>query len=396
MTAPLVAQDSSELPSPVECITPLNILYLYKDYFPVLGGIENHIRILAEGLRARGVNTQVLVTNTARSTTHETLNGVPVTKTSRLLNVSSAPVSLAFYPWLYRLEKDIDIAHAHAPYPPGELGQLLLGRSRRFVVTYHSDIVKQRVLGFFYRPFLRQTLRSADLIAVSNPTYIQTSPFLSPHADKCRVVHFGIDVDLFSPTAKSMAQAAALRSRYADRPLLLFVGRLRHYKGLDVLLAALPAIANAHLLVIGVGPMEDAWRKQAEETGLADRVTFLGEATEAEKVAAYQAAQLFVLPSTNRAETLGIVQLEAMASGLPLVCTELGTGTSYVNQEGRTGFVVPPNDPVALAGAINRLLADAGLRHRFGEAGRLRAQQEFSHQSMIQNMLAFYAEAAHD
>ncbi len=107
----------------------MRILYLYKDYFPILGGIENHIKMLAEGLRARGEDVKVLVTNTGRTTVQETINGVPVVKTGRQVNISSVPVSLGFYPALRRLEQGIDIAHAHMPYPPGELGQLLFGRS---------------------------------------------------------------------------------------------------------------------------------------------------------------------------------------------------------------------------------------------------------------------------
>jgi rhamnosyl/mannosyltransferase len=204
----------------------MRVLYLYKDYYPVLGGIENHIRVLAEGLRARGVQTEVLVTNTTGTTVAETIGGVPVTKTARQVNVSSAPVSLPFFGAVRRLEASADIAHAHMPYPPGEVAHLAAGRARRFVVTYHSDIVRQRVLGALYRPFLWQVLRAARLIAVSNPVYIQDSPFLRRHAGKCRVIHFGLDLRRFAGTPTVEAEAAAWRARYGNRPLLLFVGRL--------------------------------------------------------------------------------------------------------------------------------------------------------------------------
>lgn len=371
----------------------MRILYLYKDYYPVLGGVENHIRMLAEGLRTRGEDVKVLVTNTGSATVQETINGVPVVKTGRQVNISSAPISLEFYPWLRRQEHGIDIAHAHMPYPPGELGQLLLGRSRRFVVTYHSDIVRQRVLGALYRPFLWETLRRAALIAVSNPVYIQDSPFLRRHAAKCRVIHFGIDLERFAPTPAVTSAAETWQVRFAMQPLLLFVGRLRHYKGVDVLIEAMTQVTGAHALVVGVGPMEQTWRQQAVAAGVQDQLTFLGEIPDPELLALYQAASVFVLPSTNRAETLGIVQLEAMACGLPLICTELGTGTSYVNQHGVTGLVVPPNDPGALAAAIRQLVADPGLRAAMGAAGRRRVEQEFTREVMLDRVLAFYREA---
>jgi glycosyltransferase involved in cell wall biosynthesis len=370
----------------------MRVLFVYKDYAPVVGGIENHIRLLAEGLQQRGVDVQVLVTNTGLRTSQEVIHGVPVIKTGRLLNLSSAPISLAFYPWLYRLEKDVDVSHLHFPYPPGELGQLLLGRSRRFVLTYHSDIVRQKVLGLMYRPFLWQVLRRADLITVSNPVYVHTSPFLCRFASKCRIIHHGVDLSRFVPTAEVGARAAAFRQRYGGRPLVLFVGRLRHYKGLDVLLEAMSQV-SAQLVVVGAGPMAEVWQRQAVEAGLTDRVTFLGQVAETDLVAAYYAADLFVLPSTNRAETWGAVQIEAMACGLPIVCTELGTGTSYVNQDGVTGIVVPPRDPDALAGAVCRLLADKALRRQMGEAGQKRVRREFSLEAMLNQVMAFYAEA---
>jgi rhamnosyl/mannosyltransferase len=371
----------------------MRVLYLYKDYYPVLGGIENHIRALAEGLRARGVETKVLVTNTNGTTVEETIGGVPVTKTARQVNVSSAPVSLPFSSAVRRLEVDVDIAHAHMPYPPGEVAQLLAGRARRFVVTYHSDIVRQRVLGALYRPFLWQVLRAARLIAVSNPVYIQDSPFLRRYAGKCRVIHFGLDLGRFAATPAVQAEAAAWRARFANRPLLLFVGRLRHYKGVNVLLEAMRDLPDATALIVGVGPFAEEWQQQAQAAGLQDRVHFLGEQPDAAVSALYHAADAFVLPSTNRAETFGIVQLEAMACGCPLICTELGTGTSYVNQHGVTGLVVPPNDPAALAAAVRRILADPDLRARMGQAGLRRAQTEFSIDAMLDRTLAFYHEA---
>ena len=371
----------------------MRVLFLYKDYHPVLGGIENNIRLLAQGLRAEGVDARVLVTNTGPTTVRQTIDGVPVTKTGRQAHILSTPISFPYFTELPRAVAEADLVHLHAPYPPAELAQLLLGRKKPFVITYHSDIVRQKLSGKLYAPLLRLVLQRATLVAVSSPAYVESSPFLQRIRHKCRLVHFGIDLGRFAKTGQIQASAGRLRKRFGGRPLLLFIGRLRHYKGVDVLIRAMRSVNDAHLLIVGDGPMRRDLQKLAGTLQLADRISFLGECTEPEALAARYAAQLFLLPSTNRAEALGIVQLEAMACRLPVICTELGTGTSYVNRHEETGLVVPPNDFRALSSAINRLLADANLRSQMGAAGAKRVRDEFALPMMIRRTVSLYNEA---
>lgn len=368
---------------------PMRVLQVYKDYHPVVGGIENHIRLICQGLKAfPEVIATVLVTGRARSTAEETIDGVRVIKAGRLATVSSAPLSLSLFAWMRRL--DADVTHLHFPYPIGELAYLAAGRSPRMVLTYHSDIVRQRYLLQVYKPFLRRVLRRADAITVSNPNYVSSSPFLAPLAGKCVVIPHGADLERFSATDAVMAQAAAVRGRYAP-PLVLFVGLLRYYKGVAYLIEAMQSV-DARLLIVGGGPQGEEWRAHTQRLGLTGKVTFLGRVTDEELLALYHASDVFVLPSIHRSESWGAVQVEAMACGKPVICTELGTGTSFVNQDGVTGLVVPPADAAALAGAINRLLADPELRRRFGEAGRRRALREFSAQVMVERLVHLYRE----
>ena len=370
----------------------MRVLLLYKDYHPIVGGIENHIRLLARGLRNEGVDARVLVTNTGSATQRQTIDGVPVTKTGRQSTILSTPISLPFFVELRRQTATVDLVHLHAPYPLAELAQLMLGRAKPTVISYHSDIVRQRKTGKLYAPFLRKVLQRAALIAASSPAYIESSPFLQDVRHKCRVIHYGIETERFEETEQVGGDAKSLRNQYGDLPLLLFIGRLRHYKGIDVLIHAMQRI-RARLLIIGTGPMQEAWQNLAQTQNLADKVFFLGDAPDKETLAARHAADLFVLPSTNRAEALGIVQLEAMACGLPVICTELGTGTSYVNRDGVTGLVVPPNDPHALAAAINRLLAAPAMRAKMGAEGRMRVRNEFSFRTMTKATISFYQDA---
>ncbi len=364
----------------------MRILHVYKDYDPVLGGIENHIRLLAEGQAARGHQVAVLVTSLTPRTTVEDRGGVRVIRAGRAATWSSTPISLSLPIYLARLRPDI--THLHFPYPLGEMAHLLLGRGRPTVLTYHSDVVRQRGWLRLYRPFLRRVLRRADRIIATSPHYVTSSPYLREVADRCRVIPLGIDVRRFQRADPEAVQA--LRARFGE-PLLLFVGRLRYYKGLPHLLRALRDLPGAHLVVVGEGPMRPAWEAETQVLGLGDRVHFVGEVPEEDLPTYYHACDLFVLPADQRSEAFGAVLLEAMAGGRPVISTELGTGTSWVNRHGETGWVVPPGDPKALRAALQHLLGDETLRQRLGEAAR-RWAEGFDVEVLVDRVLALYQE----
>ncbi len=361
------------------------LLHIYKDYYPVLGGIENHLRTLAEAQAARGHQVTVLVTSRDGQTHMAEMNGVRVVYAGRLATVASTPLSLALPLCLWR-EKP-DIAHLHFPYPIGDLAHLLASRARRTVITYHSDIVRQKTLLRFYAPWLRLALGRAQRIIATSPRYIETSPFLAPRAAKCVVIPYGIHPERFE--AVDPAQVAALRAPYRE-PLILFVGQLRYYKGVEFLIRAMPQVTG-HAWLVGT----DTTTRRAElealaqTLGVADRVTFLGE-QDAQLPAYFRACDVFVLPSIERSEAFGIVQLEAMAAGKPVVSSDVGTGVAWVNQHGVTGLVVPPRDPAALATALNRLTADAALRAQLGAAGQQRVRSEFTVGTMVDRIEAVY------
>ncbi|MCS6773466.1 MAG: glycosyltransferase, partial [Thermoflexales bacterium] len=331
-------------PSPGEA---MRVVHIYKDYFPVLGGIENHIRLVAEAQAQSGHEVSVLVTQQAGLPfSDKRINGVRVVKVPRQLNIQSAPISLAFPRWVWRLTEGADIAHLHAPYPVGEVCNLWFGRARRTVVTWHSDIVRQRALLRLYAPFLRRVIACAHLILPTSEIYARTSPWLNVCLHKCRPVPLGVDTERFIPSA---------RQAVCGELTLLSVGRLRYYKGLDDLIRALTELPKARALVVGTGPMESSWRKLARELGVEERVTFAGEVSDEDLPLWYHKADIYVIPANSRAEAFGVAILEAMASGLPVISTEVGSATSWINQHGETGLVVPPRDPHALAEAVRAL-----------------------------------------
>lgn len=356
----------------------MRILHLYKDYFPIQGGIENHIRVLATRQARRGHEVSVLVCSPNRRTTVEHREGVRILRAGRLLTAASMPISLRL-PLLLRGET-VDVVHVHMPYPLGAIANRLIGRATATVVTYHCDIVRQRALLQAYAPLLTLVLKSADAVIATSPPYVHSSPWLRPIAERCSVVPLGIDVP---PRVE----------RATDGETVLFVGRLRYYKGVDVLLRAMALLPVGRLVVVGDGPMRSKWERLVARLDLGQRVEFVGEVSDVERSAYYAAADVFVLPSVSRAEAYGIVLLEAMAAGVPIVSTELGTGTSWVNLDGTTGRVVPPNDPEALADAIRGLLQDRPLRAEMGRAARERLEAEFDADTMVIRIEDVYAGA---
>ena len=362
----------------------MRVLHLYKDYYPVVGGIENHIRMLAEGTVKRGVEVTVLVTNPTPQTEVREIDGLKLIKAGRLATFSSTPLSFSLFSWVRRLKPDI--THLHFPYPWGEIAHLILGRGQKTVITYHSDIVRQKNLLKLYRPVLGRLLARANRIIATSPNYIHSSPHLSKVADKCVVIPLGVDVE---PFLKARTEAVrGLRSQ-RQPPLLLFVGLLRYYKGLEYLIRAMRDV-NATLLVVGEGPMAEQWRSLTASLHLQDKIFFFGRVENDDLPTYYQACDLFVLPASHRSEAFGAVQVEAMACGKAVISTDLGTGTSYVNVHGETGLVVPARDTEALTVAINRLLSDEKLRTEMGRKGRERATREFSHEIMVDRVLALY------
>ncbi|MEO8083090.1 MAG: glycosyltransferase [Ardenticatenales bacterium] len=365
----------------------LRILHVYKDYPPVFGGIEHHVRDLAEAQAAAGHDVTVLVTAVHGSTTDDVEHGVRVVRVRRVGTAASTPLAPGMVRRLSSARPDI--THLHSPYPAGEAAWLLAGHAP-MVLSYHADIVRQKRLLLLWRPWQRRVLARAARIFAASPAVADSSPTLAPWRDKVALVPYGIDADRFTLSA-----AAVEAARRAHRPegadgVIAFVGRLRYYKGLHVLVDALARLPRHHALIVGNGPEGDALRRQAEGLGVDERIRWLGDVDDAQLPAVLAAADAYCLPATARSEAFGIAMLEAMAAGLPVVSTELGTGTSWVNLDGVTGRVVPPDDAAALAEALAACTIPGEAHDRLAAAARRRAIDTFSRPAMVAAIEAAY------
>lgn len=363
----------------------MRVLHVGKFYPPYMGGMETHLQALGGELRKR-LDVQVIVANPGRRSVRETVDGVPVSRVGTAFTVASAQIC----PGMSRQIRaaDADIVHLHHPNPTATFSLLASGYRGRVIVTYHSDIVRQKLLGAAFRPVLRRLLGRSAAIIVTSPNYLATSPELAPFRDRCHVIPYGISVGRFGE--RDETAIARIRREHGPR-ILLAVGRMIYYKGFEYLVRAMRDV-DARLLLVGDGPLRPSLEQEAAALGIADRVTFLGEIQNDQITPYYHAADVFVLPSIARSEAFGIVQIEAMASGTPVVNTALDSGVPFVSLDGVTGLTVPPADSDALAGAINTLLGDHTRRAAFGVAARHRAEHEFSLEVMTQRTFRLYEE----
>ena len=374
----------------------MKIVQTNKAYYPKVGGIETTITNLSEGLvKNHNVSVEVLTCNNQRSIEYvkKKLNGVEVTYLPTFGFVASLPISVAYFNSLSRLTGDI--LHVHEPFPWADLSYLFSQKIRKnfshLVVSWHSDIVRQKWALSIYRPFIHNFLSYADKILVSNKNLIESSEFLPDYKSKCGVIPIGTNLNWLKQSGTRIKFVNRIREKYGT-PLILFVGRLVYYKGANYLIDAICKIPAVSLVIIGSGPLEKELKIQITRLNLQGRVHILPEVEEETLHSFYEACDIFVLPSVEKSETYGIVQIEAMACGKPVICTELKTGTTFINQHEKTGLVVPPRDSKLLAEAIKKLVHNNSLRCELGENAKERAMNEFTAEKMVDRTYNVYNE----
>jgi glycosyltransferase involved in cell wall biosynthesis len=352
------------------------VLHVGKFYPPVSGGMERVVETVchaSEGL----VESYVLAMNASRETVEETRDGVRVIRVGTIGSAGSVAIAPGFAAALGRARADLLVLHE--PNPWALLSYAIVHPLPRVAIWYHSDVVRPALqYALFYAPIARPAYRRAERFIVSSPALAEHAATLAPYRDRVRVIPFGID-----PTSWHGLETTS--------PFVLFAGRHVAYKGVDVLLRALQG-TSIHAVIAGDGPKRGEWEALAASLGLEQRVRFAGEVPDVELRALMQSCAVLVLPSITRAEAFGYVQLEAMASGKPIVSTDVPSGVSWVNLDETTGLIVRAGDPSALRGALERLMNDPSLRRRFGDAGRRRVEEEFAIPRLRDRLAALYQE----
>ncbi len=353
----------------------MRILQVYKDIHPfVRGGIERYIHDLSKYLSSEGHEVDVLVAG--GSDAQEQVSGFNVMIYPCICRILSNPISLR----LHRILKNTpaDVLHFHLPLPSAVAAWMLSGRDTPYIVTYHSDIVRQAFFLPLYGPLLRRFLKGAFRVIATSDTYRDTSKYLSV-LENTTVIPIGSDLHVFKPPDRTVKE-----------DYVLFVGRFRKYKGIEVLLDAWNEFPRRRLLMVGGGPLESRVRMRIRKEKL--NVTIVSDPSDLELVELYQQARCLVLPSTLRSEAFGMVQTEAMACGIPVISTALSTGVPWVNASGVSGLVIPPADAAALAGALMKL-DDPDLHSILAEGALKRAKRCFNAARFFEQVESLLGEA---
>lgn len=364
----------------------LRILQVNKAYYPHIGGIESLIKQYSEELgQLDDVEVKVLVCRDGRGKTqHETINGVDVTRAGSMGTYFSCPLSLSFIRLFRKMAKNADVVEIHLPFPLADLALMLSGFKGRVVIAWHSDIVKQKKLLTLLKPIITKTLKRADCIIVATEGHINGSDWLPEYRNKCRVIPYGITPEEYLSVERKPVLTELLSNKNSVK--VFFTGRLVYYKGVDVLLKAFENVKNCELFIAGTGELEPNLKKFVGAHGMEQKVHFLGFLPDETLRQAYADCDIFVLPSVAKSEAFGIVQLEAMVYGKPVINTNLPSGVPYVSIHGETGLTVPPSDEKALAEAINKLASDKELRESLGKNAAERLQTYFNEKNVIKQI----------
>jgi rhamnosyl/mannosyltransferase len=363
----------------------MRVLQIYRDYFGDLpGGIERHVSDLMSGL-----NHEVEVAVGDKHGPRGSSDG-PVHHMREYARLGGVPVTPSLVGLVRRGR--YDVIHVHSPDPTGEVVMAMFGGSAARVLTYHTDIDRGSRFAPVYERLFAYVFDHCERVITTSERLVERSRVLSDlhHRDpeKLTVIPLGVDIERFTPEATERSRA--LSERWSS-PVVLFLGRLRYYKGLTFLIDAMRNVPGV-LVIAGDGPDRTRIHDLARAS-LGERAILLGAPTEEELPDVYRACDVFCLPSISHAEAFGLSAVEAMASGKPVVTTEVGTATSLINKDGETGLVVPPRDARSLSEALHSLVEDRGAAKRMGEAARSRVVERYDRRIMLDRIATVYEEA---
>jgi glycosyltransferase involved in cell wall biosynthesis len=364
----------------------MKVLQIYKTYTPdTFGGVEQVIKNIVTETQALGSQHSLLTVS--KQPRQDQIDDLPVIRCKENFTLASCPFSLDFLKQFKKIARQFDILHFHYPWPFGDLSYLLRHIDQPSVVTYHADALKHAILKKIYAPIQHRFLDKVDCIVSTSKNLTRSSPILQKYQSKVESIPIGINpADYPYPTP-------ALQQKWADQlgsDFALFVGVLRHYKGLLTLLEAAKKTALP-IVIAGGGPLQDQLEALIVQHQLW-HVHVLGRVSEADKIALLSLCNMVILPSENRAEAFGVSLLEGMIFRKPLISTELGTGTSFVNVHGVTGFVIPPHQAEPLAEKINFLHEHSHEAREMGEAAYTRFINEFQSATMGARYFKLYAD----
>jgi rhamnosyl/mannosyltransferase len=375
----------------------IKVLHVCKTFNEGEGGVERFVDILCFALNKQGVQSSVATTASQSQPSVVRMANQTIFYFPRNLTIASCPISFSFLKDFAKLAADHDVIHYHFPWPWADAAALVKANRKPSIVTYHSDIIRQRLFMPFYRPLMRRFLRRADRIVATSDNLRQTSPVLRHYQNKTSVIPLGLNREQYPKP--DPARLDQWREKFREWGIgegepFLAVGALRYYKGLEFLLEAVRG-TNLKLLIAGSGAFGSRLKKFCADRGIAN-ARFLGHVSEEDKICLIKLSRAVVSSSHLRSEAFCISLLEGLMFEKPLISTELGTGTSFVNRHGLTGLVVPPADARALRDAMYKLASDENLYQQFKENTRVHFETHFRADKITESYVQIYKQLLAD
>ena len=362
------------------------VVHFGKYYYPDYGGIESVTHCLATRLHTHGYNVAVVCFGSNFKVKIEIIESIKVVRAPKLFSIARQPIGFLYFFHCLREAKNADLIHIHAPNLLAAFSILFLDKKTKILVHWHSDILNKGILGFLVKPLQLALLKKADKVVATSPTYASFSKILKFYTNKISVIPIGIS-DMSASLNCSRVEND-LRQKLSEKKIILSVGRLVLYKGFDYLIDATRYMPNDVVVVIvGDGPLRVKLENKINSKGLMDKVLLIGKICNETLHQLFKSASLFCLPSISRAEAFGVVLLEAMSMGLPLVTTKIpGSGVSWVNLDEVSGLNVPICDPLALSKACNKILLSSEFRKKLSNGARQRFLTYFTEKIFIDSI----------
>ncbi|MDD1782477.1 glycosyltransferase [Enterovibrio sp. ZSDZ35] len=369
----------------------IKVLHVYRTYFPdPPGGLQEAIKQICLSVENFGVESKIFTLSPEPNPRSIKLEEGEVIREKSIINIASCDIGgFRSFQKFRELVEWCDIVQLHFPWPFADILNFLIPKGKPTLMTYHSDIVRQKFLGKLYNPLMNRTLRSVDCIVATSQNYVDSSPVLSREEfrSKTKVAPLCLKDRVITEGGSGKHEVLA-KYGLEENNYVLALGVLRYYKGFHTLIEAAKYL-NTTIVIAGSGPESETLRLQVEKLKLSN-VVFTGQVEEDEKHVLIQNSILLTLPSHLRSEAFGVVLIEALMHSKPLVTCDIGTGTSFVNKHQETGLVVEPENPKALAQAINSIVSDMDMLCEYQSSARKRYENFFSSQAVSQQYMNIY------
>ncbi|CNI15256.1 glycosyltransferase [Yersinia mollaretii] len=366
----------------------MRVLHFYKTAFPdTMGGVEQTIDQIARGANKLGVEIDVLSLTSRQVPRTIEIDGYLAHRAKLDLQIASTGFSISAFLRFSQLAKKADIIHYHFPWPFMDVVHFATRVKKPTVVTYHSDIIRQKNLLKIYQPLQWKFLGDVDRIVATSPNYLATSSILAKYSHKVSVIPIGLDKPTYP--VPSQAKLDYWRKMVGSK-FFLFIGVIRYYKGLHILMEAAQG-TDYPIVIVGAGPIEMELKAQANRLNLRN-IYFLGQLPDEDKVSLLTLCYAILFPSHLRSEAFGISLLEGAMYGKPMISSEIGTGTTFINIANQTGLVVPPSDPLAMRQAMNYLWEHPEQAAEMGRHAEERYWEYFTADRMVRSYIDLYAD----